>query len=85
MSKILGVVGLLAPLPARVKESGPSLTITDMSTGIPDSFRDHVVNSTALGRLGTAEEIADVVAFLASNAGRWINGQTLYADGGYRG
>lgn len=34
------------------------------------------------GRLGTPEEISDVVLFLASHEGRWINGQTIVADGG---
>jgi 3-oxoacyl-[acyl-carrier protein] reductase len=34
------------------------------------------------GRLGTPEEIADVVLFLASPAGRWVTGQTILADGG---
>ena len=38
--------------------------------------------SVPFGRLGTAEEVADVVAFLASDAGRWVTGQTIAVDGG---
>ena len=35
-----------------------------------------------LGRLGTAEEIADVALFLASDMARWITGQVIVVDGG---
>ncbi|MDB9813666.1 SDR family oxidoreductase [Gammaproteobacteria bacterium] len=41
-------------------------------------------NNTALKRLGTAEEVADAVIFLSSNRAKYITGQTLYLDGGYR-
>jgi len=37
----------------------------------------------ALRRLGTADEIAEAVVFLASSRARWITGQTLMVDGGY--
>ena len=56
-----------------------------MIAGIPAAFREQITQATALGRLGTAADIAGVVALLASPAGYWINGQTLYADGGLRG
>ena len=36
----------------------------------------------ALGRLGSPEDIADVVAFLASDEARWITGQNIRANGG---
>jgi len=38
---------------------------------------------TPLGRLGTAEDIADIIAFLCTDDSRWIHGQTILADGGY--
>lgn len=41
-----------------------------------------MVQKTALGRLGEPDDIAAAVAFLASEDGRWITGQTLRADGG---
>ncbi|WP_058043635.1 SDR family oxidoreductase [Streptomyces roseifaciens] len=43
---------------------------------------DFVTGSTALGRLGGPEDVADVVAFLASDAARWITGQVIDASGG---
>lgn len=47
-----------------------------------DPAYDRVVATVPAGRLGTAEEIADVVLFLASPAARWVQGQTIIADGG---
>ena len=41
-------------------------------------------NNTALKRLGSAQEVADSVIFLSSNRAKYITGQTLYLDGGYR-
>ncbi len=38
---------------------------------------------TPLGRLGTAEDLANIVAFLCTDDSRWIHGQTIIADGGY--
>ena len=38
--------------------------------------------STLLKRLGRPDDVADVVAFLVSDAGRWITGQTITVDGG---
>ena len=38
--------------------------------------------ATALGRVGTPEDAANLVAFLCSPAGRWINGQLLFSNGG---
>ncbi|GAA3171393.1 SDR family oxidoreductase [Nonomuraea salmonea] len=43
---------------------------------------DVIAGSTALGRLGDAGDVADVVAFLASDAARWITGQVIDASGG---
>jgi len=42
------------------------------------------VNRTALGRLGAAEDIAKVVAFLASDDAAWITGEIITASGGLR-
>jgi 3-oxoacyl-[acyl-carrier protein] reductase len=75
----------LGPRRIRVNAVAPSLTETNMIAGVPAAFREQITQTTALGRLGTAADIAGVVALLASSAGYWINGQTLYADGGLRG
>lgn len=37
---------------------------------------------TPLGRIGTPEDVADVILFFASNAARFVTGQTLWVDGG---
>jgi 3-oxoacyl-[acyl-carrier protein] reductase len=44
--------------------------------------RAEVTSTIALGRIGEAADIADVVAFLASDDARWITGQSIEASGG---
>jgi NAD(P)-dependent dehydrogenase (short-subunit alcohol dehydrogenase family) len=39
--------------------------------------------NTALGRIGEPEDIGSVVAFLCSDAARWVNAQRIEASGGY--
>ncbi|MEY9886591.1 NAD(P)-dependent dehydrogenase (short-subunit alcohol dehydrogenase family) [Catenulispora sp. MAP12-49] len=41
-----------------------------------------IASAAPLERLGTPDDIAESVAFLAGDGGRWINGQVLYANGG---
>jgi 3-oxoacyl-[acyl-carrier protein] reductase len=43
---------------------------------------DALIAQTPLGRLGKPADIADVVGFLASDAARWITGQSIVVDGG---
>jgi 3-oxoacyl-[acyl-carrier protein] reductase len=43
-----------------------------------------MIQRTPLGRLGEPADIADVVAFLASDDARWITGQSIRVDGGIR-
>src|SRR5262245_35226704 len=49
--------------------------------GHPDYYADYVRHGFPMGRLGTAEEVADVIAFLASPRGHWINGRNIPVDG----
>ena len=61
----------------------PGPTATDLFLkGKPQSLVDHLAKLAPLERLGDPAEIADAVAFLAGPDGRWINGQTLRANGG---
>jgi len=61
----------------------PGTTETDMfNAGMPDEAKQQVIAKTALGRLGEPADIAAVVAFLASDDGRWVTGHTIAADGG---
>jgi 3-oxoacyl-[acyl-carrier protein] reductase len=66
----------------RVNAVAPAITRTDMTAGIPQPHLDHERALTPLGRLAEPDDIADVVAFLASSDSRWITGRTLLTDGG---
>jgi 3-oxoacyl-[acyl-carrier protein] reductase len=60
----------------------PGPTIPGMFENAPLEERDRGARSSPLGRLGSPEDIAEVVAFLASERARWVTGQHLAADGG---
>lgn len=60
---------------------GPVLTETARAAGLLDRS-EMAVKMTPLGRLGEPEDIADVVAFLATHEARWITGQNLRVGGG---
>ncbi|KEZ44043.1 putative oxidoreductase [Scedosporium apiospermum] len=64
----------------------PGPVATDMYLSAPDSLRDAmhemVKNVPAGGRMGTPEDIADIVAFLASEKSRWVSGNVVTANGG---
>jgi 3-oxoacyl-[acyl-carrier protein] reductase len=49
---------------------------------MPSENKQHMRHQTSLGRLGRPEDIADVIAFLASDDARWITGQLIVANGG---
>ena len=66
-----------------VNAIAPGLTDTAaMHAVVPAERLSAVVDSTPLGRLGRPEDVADVAAFLASPAARWITGQVIRANGG---
>jgi 3-oxoacyl-[acyl-carrier protein] reductase len=50
--------------------------------GKSEQLIEQIAAAAPLGRLGTPEDIAETVAFLAGAGGRWVNGQVLYANGG---
>lgn len=74
----------LIPHGIRVNAVGPGTILTDLARSvIADEEIDHMVMSrTPIGRYGKPEEIASVVAFLASEESSYITGQTIYPDGG---
>lgn len=78
----LGFASELGARGIRVNAVAPAITRTDMTAGIPQPHLDLERSLTPLGRLAEPEDIADVVAFLASNDARWITGRTLLTDGG---
>jgi len=66
-----------------VNAIAPGVTVTDMmESGLDKDAQAHFVSKTALGRLGQPADIADAVAFLASDDSRWVSGKTIDADGG---
>ena len=73
----------LGPRGITVNTVSPGGTVTDlMHSVIPKEAQDRMAQSSPLGRLGQPDDIADVVTFLVSDAGRWITGQNIRANGG---
>lgn len=60
----------------------PGFIQTDMTDALPDAIKEGVKTITALKRFGQPKEIAAAVAFLASEDGGYVTGQTLVVDGG---
>ncbi|WP_151637933.1 SDR family oxidoreductase [Noviherbaspirillum aerium] len=69
----------LGPRRITVNAVAPGPTDTEM---VPPARREEAPKLTPLGRLGKPEDIADVIAFLASEESRWITGQIINANGG---
>ena len=61
----------------------PGITDTDMlASAMPAEAQKVLIAQTALGRMGKPQDIADVVAFVASDDARWITGEVIPANGG---
>ena len=60
----------------------PGFVNTDMTRGLADEHRDALQNQIPLGRLGSPDDVAAAVAFLASDAAQYITGETLHVNGG---
>ncbi|WP_312527033.1 SDR family oxidoreductase [Comamonas sp.] len=75
----------LGPRNITVNAVLPGATATDLNQRARDPETAKVIAQTvALGRVGQPDDIADIVTFLASNAGRWVTGQNIDATGGQR-
>lgn len=84
-----GLVGLtkslareLGPRGVRVNAVAPGYVVTDMTSELPEKMKEQIMGNTPLGRLASPEEIATVIAFLASPAAAYITGAVIPVDGG---
>lgn len=73
----------LGPSGIRVNCVAPGVIDTDMNARLSYEEAMEITENIPLMRLGRAEEIASVIAFLASDAASYITGQTIAADGGF--
>jgi len=81
-----GLAAELGSKKIRVNSVLPGTTITEGFEAMPqhEQFTEFGISQTPLGRMGLPEDIANVVAFLASDEAGWVTGQTLAASGGLR-
>lgn len=84
-----GIVGMtkclakeLASRNITVNAVAPGYIDTDMTAVLPEKVKEAVLGQVPLGRMGKPEDIAEAVAFLASDRASYITGQTIMVDGG---
>ncbi|HEY7928304.1 MAG: SDR family NAD(P)-dependent oxidoreductase [Candidatus Dormibacteria bacterium] len=73
------------PRGVNVNAVGPGIIRTPLTEAYMNEYPERAaatIENTPLGRIGTPEDVADVVAFLASEGARFITGQTVFVDGG---
>ncbi len=84
-----GIMGFTKSLAREVGTRGitvnavaPGFIETDMTNALPEEQKDALAKQIPMGRLGSVEEIADAVLFLAGDGGSYITAQTLHINGG---
>jgi 3-oxoacyl-[acyl-carrier protein] reductase len=65
-----------------VNAIAPGFIVTDMTDKLPQENRDMILSRIALKRFGQPEDVAELVAFLASNKASYITAQAIAIDGG---
>jgi 3-oxoacyl-[acyl-carrier protein] reductase len=84
-----GLVGLARSLARELGSRGitanvvaPGFVETDMTAALPEQRRAEILGQVPLGRYATAEEVAAVITFLASDAAAYVTGAVVPVDGG---
>ncbi len=84
-----GMIGFTKSLAREVGVRGitvnaiaPGFIETDMTDSLPDEQKEALASQIPMGRLGTVDEVAKAVLFLAGDGGSYITGQTLHVNGG---
>ena len=84
-----GMIGFTKSLAREVGVRGitvnavaPGFIKTDMTDNLPNDQKEDLASQIPMGRLGTADEFANAVLFLADDGGSYITGQTLHVNGG---
>ncbi len=84
-----GMIGLTKALAREVASRqitvnavAPGFIPTALTTDLPEDLKEAILKATPMGRMGTPQEIANAVAFLASDEASYITGQVLSVDGG---
>ncbi|GAA0178160.1 3-oxoacyl-[acyl-carrier-protein] reductase [Clostridium sediminicola] len=84
-----GIIGLTKSTAKEIGGRGitvnaiaPGFIETEMTGAMADKYKEAIIGSTALRKLGKPENVADAVYFLASSMGDYITGQVLSVDGG---
>lgn len=86
-----GILGLTKSVAREVGKHGinvncvlPGLTLTPTIAKMPAKYKEMIIRETPLGRIGRAEEVANVVAFLASDEASFVTGACVEVSGGWR-
>jgi 3-oxoacyl-[acyl-carrier protein] reductase len=84
-----GIIGFTKSLAREVGVRGitvnavaPGFIETDMTDSLPDEQKEVLFSQIPMGRLGTPNEVAEAVLFLAGDSGSYITGQTIHVNGG---
>lgn len=84
-----GIIGFTKAVARELAEQGitvnavsPGLIDTEMTQGLPEKARKAIISQIPVGRIGTAEEVADAVSFLVSDWAGYITGQVIAVNGG---